>query len=107
MYVLPRGLESAWSVMRRRGWVPIVPGGENLLCAVGMSMVMVSLALESVLRVTLMKLGTAGYLSGESSGKNNVHMLIYSYRQAPISCRDSFGVYCTNLLAPIDRFPHL
>ncbi|KAG9098576.1 hypothetical protein FRC06_006198 [Ceratobasidium sp. 370] len=40
MYVLPRGLESAWSVMRRRGWVPIVPGGENLLCAVGMSMVM-------------------------------------------------------------------
>ncbi|KAG8679068.1 hypothetical protein FRC08_017245, partial [Ceratobasidium sp. 394] len=40
MYVLPRGLESAWGVMRRRGWVPIVPGGENLLCAVGMSMVM-------------------------------------------------------------------
>ena len=43
MYVLPRGLESAWGVLRRRGWVPIVPGGENLLCAVGMSMVMVSL----------------------------------------------------------------
>ncbi|KAB5594149.1 hypothetical protein CTheo_2365 [Ceratobasidium theobromae] len=41
MYVLPRGLESAWGVMRRRGWVPIVPGGENLLCAVGMAMVMV------------------------------------------------------------------
>ncbi|KAG9117282.1 hypothetical protein FRC07_007385 [Ceratobasidium sp. 392] len=40
MYVLPRGLESAWSVMRRRGWVPIVPGGENLLCAIGMGMVM-------------------------------------------------------------------
>ncbi|CUA67828.1 hypothetical protein RSOLAG22IIIB_03258 [Rhizoctonia solani] len=40
MYVLPRGLESAWGVMRRRGWVPIVPGGENLLCAVGMAMVM-------------------------------------------------------------------
>ncbi|KAF8602661.1 hypothetical protein BDV93DRAFT_557422 [Ceratobasidium sp. AG-I] len=40
MYVLPRGLESAWGVLRRRGWVPIVPGGENLLCAVGMSMVM-------------------------------------------------------------------
>lgn len=44
MYVLPRGLESAWGVMRRRGWVPIVPGGENLLCAVGMAMVMVSFA---------------------------------------------------------------
>ncbi|GAB1519556.1 hypothetical protein RhiTH_002624 [Rhizoctonia solani] len=40
MYVLPRGLESAWGVMRRRGWVPIVPGGENLLCAMGMGMVM-------------------------------------------------------------------
>ncbi|KDN49260.1 hypothetical protein RSAG8_01962, partial [Rhizoctonia solani AG-8 WAC10335] len=40
MYVLPRGLESAWSVMRRRGWVPIVPGGDNLLCAVGMALVM-------------------------------------------------------------------
>ncbi|CAE6466686.1 unnamed protein product [Rhizoctonia solani] len=40
MYVLPRGLESAWGVMRRRGWVPIVPGGENLLCAVGMALVM-------------------------------------------------------------------
>lgn len=31
MYVLPRGLESLWSVLRRRSYVPFVPGGEVLL----------------------------------------------------------------------------
>lgn len=31
MYVLPRGLESFWSILRRRKWVPFVPGGEVLL----------------------------------------------------------------------------
>jgi len=40
MYVLPRGLESAWSVMRNRGWVPFLPFGESILCAIGMGMVM-------------------------------------------------------------------
>ncbi|CEQ39308.1 SPOSA6832_00828, partial [Sporobolomyces salmonicolor] len=40
MYVLPRGLESFWSVLRRRSYVPFVPGGEVLLTSVGLSMVM-------------------------------------------------------------------
>ncbi|BGP22311.1 peroxisomal membrane protein 4 [Rhodotorula toruloides] len=42
MYVLPRGLESMWSILRRRKWVPFVPGGEVLLTCVGLSMVMQS-----------------------------------------------------------------
>jgi len=41
MYVLPRGLESAWSMMRNRGYVPLsVPFGDAVLSSVGMSMVM-------------------------------------------------------------------
>ncbi|GAA6000664.1 hypothetical protein JCM10207_004599 [Rhodosporidiobolus poonsookiae] len=40
MYVLPRGLESLWSVLRRRSWIPFVPGGEILLTSLGLSMVM-------------------------------------------------------------------
>ncbi|KAF9516869.1 hypothetical protein BS47DRAFT_1371618 [Hydnum rufescens UP504] len=40
MYVLPRGLESAWSMMRNRGYVPFIPFGDSILCAVGMGMVM-------------------------------------------------------------------
>ena len=31
MYVLPRGLESLWSVLRARKWVPFVPGGEIIM----------------------------------------------------------------------------
>lgn len=31
MYVLPRGLESVWSVLRAKSYVPFVPGGEVLL----------------------------------------------------------------------------
>jgi hypothetical protein len=41
-YVLPRGLESLWSVLRQRGHVPFVPGGEILLTSVGLAMVMQS-----------------------------------------------------------------
>ncbi|KAM0751507.1 hypothetical protein T439DRAFT_324689 [Meredithblackwellia eburnea MCA 4105] len=40
MYVLPRGLEALWSVLRKRSYVPFVPGGEILLTSVGMGMVM-------------------------------------------------------------------
>ncbi|KDQ15512.1 hypothetical protein BOTBODRAFT_108502 [Botryobasidium botryosum FD-172 SS1] len=40
MYVLPKGLEGAWGMMRGRGWVISVPYGESLLCALGMGMVM-------------------------------------------------------------------
>lgn len=40
MYVLPRGLESAWSSARRRAWVPLVPFGESILGALAMGMVM-------------------------------------------------------------------
>ena len=40
MYVLPRGLESAWSMMRGRGYVPFIPFGEVVLSASAMSMVM-------------------------------------------------------------------
>lgn len=40
MYCLPRALESAWSVARRRAWVPIVPFGETMLGAAAMAMIM-------------------------------------------------------------------
>ncbi|ORY90918.1 hypothetical protein BCR35DRAFT_261329 [Leucosporidium creatinivorum] len=40
MYVLPRGMESLWSVLRRRSYVPFVPGGEVLMTSLGLSMVM-------------------------------------------------------------------
>lgn len=39
-YVLPKGMESMWSVARKRGWAPFVPGGDLLLTSVGMSLVM-------------------------------------------------------------------
>lgn len=40
MYVLPRALESAWSTLRRRSYVPIVPFGETILGGAAMAMVM-------------------------------------------------------------------
>ncbi|KAF8308519.1 hypothetical protein DL93DRAFT_2086881 [Clavulina sp. PMI_390] len=40
MYVLPRGLESAWSIMREKGYVPFVPFGDAVLGASAMGMVM-------------------------------------------------------------------
>ncbi|GAA5973669.1 hypothetical protein JCM11641_005071 [Rhodosporidiobolus odoratus] len=40
MYVLPRGLESLWSVLRRRAYVPFVPGGEIMLTSAGLALVM-------------------------------------------------------------------
>ncbi|KAK0525365.1 hypothetical protein OC835_005630 [Tilletia horrida] len=39
-YVLPKGLESAWSVARKRSYAPAVPGGDLLLTSIGMAMVM-------------------------------------------------------------------
>ncbi|EPQ31596.1 uncharacterized protein PFL1_00929 [Pseudozyma flocculosa PF-1] len=39
-YVLPKGMESAWSIARKRAWVPFVPGGDLLLTSMGMSLVM-------------------------------------------------------------------
>lgn len=39
-YVLPKGMESAWSIARKRSWVPFVPGGDLLLTSAGMSLVM-------------------------------------------------------------------
>lgn len=39
-YVLPKGMESAWSVLRQRSYVPFVPGGDLLLTSAGMSLVM-------------------------------------------------------------------
>lgn len=39
-YVLPKGMESAWSLARRRGWAPFVPGGDLLLTSLGMSLIM-------------------------------------------------------------------
>ncbi|KAK9896940.1 hypothetical protein P389DRAFT_143247 [Cystobasidium minutum MCA 4210] len=40
MYVMPKALESAWSIARRRAYVPFIPGGEVLLSCAAMSMVM-------------------------------------------------------------------
>ena len=40
MYVLPKGMESAWSVARQRAWLPFVPGGDLLLTSAGMSLIM-------------------------------------------------------------------
>jgi hypothetical protein len=43
MYVLPKGLESAWVMARGKGWVfRTGKWGETLLTAIGMAMVMVS-----------------------------------------------------------------
>lgn len=43
MYVLPKGLESAWVMARGKGWVfRTGKWGETLLTALGMAMVMVS-----------------------------------------------------------------
>ncbi|SYW82565.1 uncharacterized protein UBRO2_04687 [Ustilago bromivora] len=39
-YVLPKGMESAWSVLRQKAYVPFVPGGDLLLTSAGMSLVM-------------------------------------------------------------------
>lgn len=39
-YVLPKGMESAWSVARQKSWVPFVPGGDLLLTSAGMSLIM-------------------------------------------------------------------
>ena len=39
-YVLPKGMESAWSVLRKKSYVPFVPGGDLLLTSAGMSLVM-------------------------------------------------------------------
>ena len=45
MYVLPKGMESAWVMARGRGWVlPLGMYGSPLLTAIGMGMVMVRLA---------------------------------------------------------------
>lgn len=42
MYVLPKGLESAWVMARGKGWVfRTGKWGETLLTALGMAMVMV------------------------------------------------------------------
>ncbi|KAL8279225.1 hypothetical protein RQP46_008262 [Phenoliferia psychrophenolica] len=46
MYVLPRGLESLWSVLRRKSYVPFVPGGEILMTSAGLAMVMSTYAHE-------------------------------------------------------------
>ncbi|SGY70265.1 BQ5605_C004g03131 [Microbotryum silenes-dioicae] len=46
MYVLPRGMESLWSVLRRRSYVPFVPGGEILMTSLGLGMVMSTYAHE-------------------------------------------------------------
>lgn len=40
MYVLPRAMESLWSILRRRSYVPFVPGGDVVLTATGLAMVM-------------------------------------------------------------------
>lgn len=46
MYVLPKGMESAWVMAKGKGWVvPFGRLGEPLLTAIGMGMVMVRLPL--------------------------------------------------------------
>jgi len=40
MYVMPKALEAAWSIARRRAYVPFIPGGEVLLTSAALSMVM-------------------------------------------------------------------
>ena len=48
-YVLPKGMESAWSVLRKKSYVPFVPGGDLLLTSAGMSLVMGTYAQNSEL----------------------------------------------------------
>ncbi|KAH8926836.1 hypothetical protein BT69DRAFT_1330987 [Atractiella rhizophila] len=40
MYVIPKAMESAWSMARRKRYVPFVPGGEVILSSIGMSLIM-------------------------------------------------------------------
>lgn len=40
VYVLPKGLESVWSIARQRGLAPAVPHGDVLLASGGLAMVM-------------------------------------------------------------------
>jgi len=40
LYVLPKGLESIWSIARQRGLAPAVPHGDVLLASGGLAMVM-------------------------------------------------------------------
>lgn len=42
LYVLPRALEAAWSVLRRRQWIPLIPLGDIALSSAGMAMTMTS-----------------------------------------------------------------
>ena len=52
MYVLPKGLESAWIMARGKGWVfTFGRYGEPLLTAIGMGMVMVRARVAAIVPV--------------------------------------------------------
>lgn len=40
MYVLPKAMESAWTIARRRRWVPHIPCGPEILTAFGTASLM-------------------------------------------------------------------
>lgn len=62
MYVLPRALESAWSMARKRAWVPLVPFGETILGATAMAMVMDAYKVKLQIR----------YRTGEADGARSI-----------------------------------
>ena len=70
MYVLPKGLESAWVTARGKGWIrPFGKLGEPLLTAIGMGMVMVRSFLVSIQftrhLADVAHVGNLEYLSGQ------------------------------------------
>jgi hypothetical protein len=40
LYVLPKAMDSFWSIGRRKGYIPRVPAGDLMLASVGLATVM-------------------------------------------------------------------
>ena len=115
MYVLPKGLESAWVMARGKGWVfPLGMYGSPLLTAIGMGMVMVrgSLCPSSVWLIAIRTSLACGLKS-----TYQVSLCILDHFPALTgSCRcrmtrniyrDWCGGYCTSLLARIETLDYM
>ena len=96
MYVLPKGLESAWVMARGKRLVPRTGQyGEAVLSAVGMGMVMVScLVVSSLAKGVCWIYADFGLVCG---CRVYIRMILNI-------CRGLYEGYCTSLLALIDVF---
>ncbi len=108
MYVLPKGLESAWIMARGKGWViPFGKLGEPLLTAIGMGMVMVRLLLQLPLSAVL-----TNTLHIKSTYQASAQLIIWENRILTRCdlCRTThsifrgwFAGYCTSSSARTDH----